>query len=177
MRARPQMTAYLRLRSPSIEELPRSSKLAEERIVVMALDLNGSSGCRYSNAAEQTHSWARMARLPMALWISLVSAIGSTRLTAKIFKQSTAAVLLTLFICGCVPTTTDTVTLSQAALAPPQSGRISSDGYRLEAVPQTSTSDQEFHALCRPPVKNGQNALLPLRDQVDARQRLPSCWT
>src|SRR5262249_26725984 len=100
-------------------------------------DLNGSSGCRYSNAAEQTHSWARMARFPMALWISFVSAIGSTRLTAKIFKQSTAAVLLTLFISRCVPTTTDTVTLSQAALAPAQSGRISSDGYRLEAVPNS----------------------------------------
>lgn len=45
------------------------------------------------------------------------------------------AVLVALLLCGCVPTTTDTVPLQRAVLAPPQSGNISSDGYRLEALP------------------------------------------
>ena len=43
--------------------------------------------------------------------------------------------LVGLLLCGCVPTTTDTVPLQQAVLAPPQSGNISSGGYRLEALP------------------------------------------
>ena len=44
-------------------------------------------------------------------------------------------VLVALLLCGCVPTTTDTVPLQQAVLAPPQTDSISSGGYRLEALP------------------------------------------
>ncbi len=46
-----------------------------------------------------------------------------------------AMMLLALLICGCVPTTIDTVPLQQASLAPPQSESISATGYRLEALP------------------------------------------
>src|SRR5205814_126447 len=52
-------------------------------------------------------------------------------------RTRTGAVLLPLFFCGCVPTTTDTIPLPQALLAPPQSESISSGGYRLEALPTT----------------------------------------
>jgi NTE family protein len=50
-------------------------------------------------------------------------------------RAKARAVLVALLLCGCVPTTTDTVPLQQAVLAPPQSDNISSDGYRLEALP------------------------------------------
>src|SRR5207248_569182 len=50
-------------------------------------------------------------------------------------------VLVALLLCGCVPTTTDTVPLQQAVLAPPQTDSISSDGYRLEALPMKYPPD------------------------------------
>ena len=58
---------------------------------------------------------------------------GPVRLLA--LASTGAMMLLALLICSCVPTTTDTVPLQQASLAPPQSESISSAGYRLEALP------------------------------------------
>ena len=74
---------------------------------------------------------AMRARLRSGVALALVDSPEAVR------RAGIAAAILAVFLCGCVPTTTDTVALSQAALAPPQSGRISSDGYRLEAVPDT----------------------------------------
>ena len=50
-----------------------------------------------------------------------------------------AMMLLALLICGCVPTTIDTVPLQQASLAPPQSESISSD-----RLPSRGASDCEI---------------------------------
>ena len=63
----------------------------------------------------------------------------SQRRVARVSKRTkTGVVLLALLVCSCVlPATTDTVPLPRALLEPPQSDRISSDGYRLEAVPNT----------------------------------------
>ena len=49
--------------------------------------------------------------------------------------RTTAVLLVALLFGGCVPTTTDTVPLAPTVLEAPQSGNISSDGYRFEALP------------------------------------------
>lgn len=63
----------------------------------------------------------------------------SQRRISRVSKRTkTGVVLLALLVCSCVlPATTDTVPLPRALLEPPQSDRISSDGYRLEAAPNT----------------------------------------
>ena len=60
------------------------------------------------------------------------SSPGSTLRRAEL-----CAALLVLVLGGCVPTTTDTVPLSQPLLSPPPSESISSGGYRFEALSNT----------------------------------------
>jgi NTE family protein len=74
-----------------------------------------------------------------AMWVRLRSRVALALVySLEAFPRAgIAAAIFAVPLCGCVPTTTDTVALSQAALGPPQSGRISSDGYRLESMPDT----------------------------------------
>jgi NTE family protein len=74
-------------------------------------------------------------RISVSRRITATARCRTWRDCAAFSRARTGAVLLGLLLCGCVPTTTDTVPLQQASLAPLQSESISSTGYRLEALP------------------------------------------
>src|ERR1700730_13126563 len=87
-------------------------------------------------ATLERRSWHRRVGLRRSVWRRIAAAKCSTWRDDAAFNWArTGPVLLALLLCSCVPTTTDTVPLQQASLAPLQSESISSGGYRIEALP------------------------------------------